>query len=223
MSKYDYFLKKLKEDHRTTAETAIRQLYLLLKEDDPNLSNEDIYDRILKDCLTIWARATIIANMPEELKDKERQESGKRGAEEKKKQQLMVTHDGNVASVDLAKSSSVEQKEQEFKTLAQQTPLNKNDTYFGMVNKEVEECPISTIDHPASSSSNNENLLPFEFSLPVRLVLGSIVPLLPKKKEDDEERMWFSGVLNKSTGEVISATVGRRTASHDDTFDDSDR
>src|ERR1051325_6277466 len=183
MSKYDDFLSQLKEDHKTTAEMAIKRLYSLLMEEEPNLSNEDMYDRILKDCLVIWARATIVENMPDELKDSERQKSGKRGAQEKKKkQQLIVTNEGNVASVDLAKSSSVEQKEQEPKTLAQQTPLSRNGTHFGMVNKEVEECPISTIDHPASSSSNNENLLPFEFSLPVRLVLGSIVPLLPKKR-----------------------------------------
>ena len=75
MSRYDDFLKQLKEDHKTTAQMAIKQLYLLLKEDDPNLSNDDMYDRILKDCLVIWARATIIENMPDELKDSGRQEA----------------------------------------------------------------------------------------------------------------------------------------------------
>jgi hypothetical protein len=35
--------------------------------------------------LVIWARATIIENMPDELKDSERQEAGRRGAEAKKK------------------------------------------------------------------------------------------------------------------------------------------
>ena len=55
-----------------------------------------MYDRILKDRLVIWARATIIENMPDELKDSERQESGRRGAEAKKKL-LRVTNDGNVA------------------------------------------------------------------------------------------------------------------------------
>lgn len=42
MSRYDDFLKQLKEDHKTTAQMAIKQLYLLLKEDDPNLSNDDM-------------------------------------------------------------------------------------------------------------------------------------------------------------------------------------
>jgi len=36
--------------------------------------------------------------------------------------------------------------------------------------------------------------------------------------------VWFSGVLDKSTGEVISATIGReRTSLDGDTCDDNDR
>src|SRR6476660_6219624 len=96
MSKYDDFFKQLKEDNKITAQIAIKKLYMLLKEDDTNLSNDDMYDRILKDCLVIWARATNIENMPNELKDSERQEAGRRGAEAKKKL-LRVTNDGNVA------------------------------------------------------------------------------------------------------------------------------
>ena len=43
-----------------------------------------MYDRILKDCLVIWSRATVIENMPDELKDSERQEAGRRGAGQRK-------------------------------------------------------------------------------------------------------------------------------------------
>ena len=84
MNKNDNFLKQLKEDHKTTAKMAIKRLYLLLKEEDPNLSKDDMYDRILKDCLVIWARATVIENMPDELKDSERQEAGRRERRQRK-------------------------------------------------------------------------------------------------------------------------------------------
>jgi hypothetical protein len=126
MSKYDDFLTQLKEDHKTTAEGAIKRLYLLLKEDDPNLSKDDMYDRILKDCLTIWARSTIIANIPDELKDKERQASGRKGTDKQKKKRILtVTNTGNVASDMEAKSSPVDRTQQDSQTLVQASTNRK--------------------------------------------------------------------------------------------------
>ena len=59
----------------------------------------------------------------------------------------------------------------------------------------------STIDHPSSPSGNrnqvqNDNLLSFEFWLPVQEVLGCLIPIIPKK-EDKENQIWFSGILDK--------------------------
>jgi hypothetical protein len=64
------------------------------------------------------------------------------------------------------------------------------------------------MDNPASSSSHNKGLLHFEFSLRVQDVLGYLMPIIPKKGHE-EDQMWFSGVLDKSTGKVISAAIGR--------------
>ena len=220
MSKYDDFLTQLKEDHKTTAEMAIKRLYKLLKEEELNLSNEDMYDRILKDCLVIWARATIIENMPDELKDSERQEAGRRGAEAKKKL-LRVTNDGNVARDAPANSNLFEQKQIESQTL-EQGSTKRNNTSSTIVDKEVDDYPISNMDNPASSS-HNEGLIPFEFPLRVQDVLGYLFPG-SRKKYHNEDRVWFSGVLDKSTGETISAAIGRRRTSLDgDTCDDNDR
>jgi hypothetical protein len=71
----------------------------------------------------------------------------------------------------------------------------------------------STIERPSSLPDNdnqeqNNNLLPFEFSLTVVQVLGHFVPIVPKKGHE-EDRVWFSGILNKTNGQVISATIGR--------------
>jgi hypothetical protein len=71
----------------------------------------------------------------------------------------------------------------------------------------------SAIDHPSSPSDNsnqvqNDNHWPFEFSLPVHEVLGHLIPIIIKKGHK-EDQMWFSGILDKSIGQVISATVGR--------------
>jgi hypothetical protein len=69
----------------------------------------------------------------------------------------------------------------------------------------------------------NNYLLSFEFWLPVREVLGHFIPIIPKK-EHTEDQIWFSGILDKTTGWVISAAIGRRRTSLDgDTCDDNDR
>jgi hypothetical protein len=77
---------------------------------------------------------------------------------------------------------------------------------------------MSPIDHSSSQSDNddnqvqNNNLLSFEFWLPVREVLGCFIPIIPKK-EHTKDQIWFSGILDKSTGRVISATIGKTTFS----------
>jgi hypothetical protein len=85
----------------------------------------------------------------------------------------------------------------------------------------------SSIDHPSSLCDNrnqvqNNNLLSFEFWLPVREVLGYFIPTIPKK-EHTKDQIWFSGILDKSTREVISAAIGRRTSLDGDTCYDNDR
>jgi hypothetical protein len=72
-----------------------------------------------------------------------------------------------------------------------------------------------TGDHPSSPSQNdnqvqNDNLLSFEFSLPVHEVLRHLIPGIIKKGHN-EKQIWFSGILDKSTCQVISATVMRIT------------
>jgi hypothetical protein len=104
MSNYDEYLEELKRVHSLSAKVCLQRLYELLKLEDPNMSKDDIYDRIVKDCLVIWARQTILNNMPDELKDSERQETGKKGA--KKKQLLTVTNDGSVGTVSVPNNSS---------------------------------------------------------------------------------------------------------------------
>lgn len=95
MTTYDEYLDQVKGLHRVTAKSVLKRLYELLKIEDPLMSNDDMYDRILKDCLEIWQKGTIQDNMPDELKDKERQASGKKGKEKQK--EMIVTTNGSVA------------------------------------------------------------------------------------------------------------------------------
>ena len=81
-SKYDNLLKQA----RGSAKYWIPQLCQALKEENSNLSNEDIRDRVMKDCISTWQKDTIRDALPDEYKDKLRSELGKRGRQKQLEQ-----------------------------------------------------------------------------------------------------------------------------------------
>ena len=52
-----------------------------LRDKNTNYSNYDIREIVTKDCIEIWQRATIREALPDEYKDKLRQELGTKGRE----------------------------------------------------------------------------------------------------------------------------------------------
>lgn len=52
-------------------------LCLALKEENSNISNDDIRDRVMKDCISIWQKDTIRKALPDEYKDKQKQEAAR--------------------------------------------------------------------------------------------------------------------------------------------------
>lgn len=83
-SKYDELIRQIKEGHNIIAKESIPKACYALKEENSNLSNEDIRDRIKQDLIEIWSRTTIYEHMPEEFKDQEKAEEIKEGIKQKK-------------------------------------------------------------------------------------------------------------------------------------------
>lgn len=159
MSNYDEYLRQLKLDHSATAKSAIKVLFELLKQEDSHLSREDMYDRIMKDLLPIWARDTIVRNMPEDLKDPERRESGKKG--QKKQMEMVVTNDGNVADAMPANPSRKKENSQigsaqRYETNGQrkkQTQVSEDETLSDDINDDA---------HTAGTQTQPSELTPEE-------------------------------------------------------------
>src|SRR5688500_13330834 len=66
---------------RGSAKAMIPKLCAALKRENPHYSNYDIREIVTKDCIEIWQRATIREALPEEYKDKLKQEQGTKGRE----------------------------------------------------------------------------------------------------------------------------------------------
>ena len=70
---------QLLEQARGSAKYWIPKLCEALRKENSEMSNDDIRERVKKDCIGTWQRDTITEALPEEYKDKLRSELGKKG------------------------------------------------------------------------------------------------------------------------------------------------
>ena len=85
----------------------IPKLCEALKRENPEMSKEDIRETVANDCADFWSRATIRKWMPDEYKDPQKSEYGKKGREKQRLEEPIP------AGMNPAESSSVSQTEQE--------------------------------------------------------------------------------------------------------------
>jgi hypothetical protein len=85
---YNSLLEQAKAAGTEAARTWIPKLCYALKDEDKDLSKEDIKDRVEKDCVEIWSKSTIRTHIPDEFKDVQKQEAGRKGREKQLEQPI---------------------------------------------------------------------------------------------------------------------------------------
>ena len=92
------------------------------------------------------------------------------------------------------------------------------DTQGNPIDDSILALPSNTTTNDNSSSSdsndnklqnNDDDLLQFEFYLPSKDVVIYLFTPADKGGGNEEHNFWINGVLNKGTGKVISAAIGR--------------
>jgi hypothetical protein len=114
-SEYNNLLRQAKGSARYW----IPKLCNALRNEDSKMSNEDIRDRIEKDCIETWQKATIRDALPEEYKDKLKVEQGKKGREKQLVSPVIGVYVGkteNQPDESRAKDQPIEQTEQDSRT-----------------------------------------------------------------------------------------------------------
>jgi hypothetical protein len=203
MSKYNNLLKEIRTKAEgffiSTAKEYIPKMYQALRNENPNLTPEGARDRIEKDCVDIWSKRTILDALPDEAKDLEKQKAGRLSQKEP-----------NSAAVSAAPLST-NKKEEEIIIDTEGKPIENN------ILPSPAPLITTTIDDLSSSDSNegqlqnyDDNLLHFEFFIPSKDVVKSIFrPPDEGGDKEEKDQFWINGILDKHTGEVISATIGR--------------
>ena len=166
-------------------------MYCALRDESPTLTPEDARDRIEKDCVNIWSKRTILDALPDEAKDLKKQKAGRLSQKE-----------ANSAAVSAAPEKK---KEEQIMIDTQGKPIENTTTKATVADS-----------FQTSHLQDNDDLLHFEFFISSKDVVKYIFtpPDEGRDKEEEEEdkdQFWINGVLDKRTGEVISASIGRRS------------
>ncbi len=91
-------------------------------------------------------------------------------------------------------------------------PIGKATTQPLTTTKATVAHSSQTSDNSEDQLQNDDNLLHFEFFIPSKDVQYYIfTPLDEGGDVEDKDQFWINGILDKHTGEVISATIGRRS------------
>jgi hypothetical protein len=198
LTEYD----KLVEEVRTkaeafrssTAKEYIPKMYRALRNESPTLTPEDARDRIEKDCVDVWSKRTILDVLPDEAKDLEKQKAGR-----------LRQKEANSAAV----SAAPEKKKEEevmIDTEGIQIEDNVSPSTRTLMSAISSPFPSSNSDGQLQNN-NNDDLLDFELSLPLKDVWRYMVARPEERQSKDD--FWVNGTLEKRTGKVISATIGR--------------
>jgi hypothetical protein len=193
MSKYNELLKEIRtkaqDFFRSTAKEYIPKMYFAIRNENPHLTAEDARDRIEKDCISIWSKRTILDALPDEAKDLEKQKAGRLGQKE-----------ADSAAVSAAPLST-KKKQEEIMIDTEGRPIEDN------VSPSTRTLMSASNSTSSSDNSRSNDLLDFELSLPFKEVWRYVFAG-PKEGESIDD-FWVKGVLDKRTGKVISAAIGR--------------
>jgi hypothetical protein len=198
LTEYDKLLKDAREKveaFKSTAKIHIPKMHHALRNE--NLKPEDARDRIEKDCINIWSKRTILDALPDGAKDLEKQKAGRLSQKE-----------ANSAAVSAAPLSTKKKKEEEIMIDTEGRPIEDNVSPSTRTLMSDSGSPSSSGNSDGQLQNNDDDdLLDFELSLPLKDVWRYMIARPEERQSKDD--FWVNGTLDKRTGKVISAAIGR--------------
>jgi hypothetical protein len=118
-SKYDELLEQAKAAGRESAKTWIPRLCAASRRENPNYSNYDVREIVMKDCISVWQKTTIRDALPDEYKDKQKQKAARIANKVRHRSSQATEFDEgknkeDPARLNLAENSSFGPKEHDF-------------------------------------------------------------------------------------------------------------
>jgi hypothetical protein len=151
---------------------------------------DDARDRIQKDCVGIWSRRTVLEALPSEAKDPKKQKAGR-----------LSRMEHISAAFSAAQRMLIAKKEIQINTSGKCIAPDANQSNNGL------DSNISQRSQYNEELEHYHNIL-LEFSLPRGDIMGRLIDDLAEV-EDKDTPLWFSGEIDRHSGNVINARIGR--------------
>ena len=137
MGKYDDLLEEVRSRavaYISTAKIYIPKMYNSLMNESKDISPEDARDRIEKDCFGIWSKRTILDALPDEAKNRKKQESGRLGQKKRNFAAVSAAPEAGAAKIILDTNG---------RTIDERSTIKKSleDRSNGQVKANIKECP----------------------------------------------------------------------------------
>ena len=171
----------------STANEYIPKMYQALRNENRDMSAQDAGKRIQKDCARIWARRTIRHALPAEAKDPKKQKAGRLSQKKAKCAAFSAAQISHTKDIQMVIDNTGRVIEN---------------------HKPITDDSLTDITRGDKSTSQDNDLLQFEFSILSKDLMRSIL-VREVEKTTKGDRSWFNGILDKHSGEVISANMGR--------------
>lgn len=113
-NEYDNLLRELRQTIRRIAKEWIPKLCYALQRSDPRLTNEDIRETVKRDLILDWSRTTVYEHIPDEFKDKIKQEAARQS--HKNVIEVSATENGTVIATS-NDGTSINSKDDDYETI----------------------------------------------------------------------------------------------------------
>lgn len=215
MGNYDDLLEDAKSRataYISTAKLYIPKMYNALMDENKNISPKDARDRIEKDCVGIWSKRTILDGLPGEVKNQEKQKSGRLGQKKRNFAAVSAVPEHGTAAI------IIDTNGRPINGAIDESPEDRSKR---QVKANIKECPncqelyaanqqlrdalkvrAATTDQQIAQKSSKDDL-EFELSVPFRPLLGHMLHAFESDKEDRVSLVRYVGKLNVQTREVV--------------------
>lgn len=207
MSKYDEYLAELRK-YSESAHAYIPKMCQALREEDKHISNEDIRDKVTKDCLEAGlSKSTIMHYLPEDLKDADKVKAGKKSAEERKKKIAVAATGESLLQGSAAESNPNDEKEQYSGTSQAEETVKK---FYPDIDKEPKY--FKTEDDPEFLKDRLNKAL--ETIRDKDLIIESKDKTIGELQDIEKKRSFTSASELQDEGEKVTLVVDTLNVDH---------
>jgi|ERR1051326_2234906 hypothetical protein len=203
-STYDKIIDELKNKIKVHAKEYVPRLATALMDENKERTSSDIVEYIKKDC-GYWSRPTIERYLPDELKNKAKQEAGRASAEAKKIKVALEASGESVLQPNAAEMDSDNEKKPKSESFDNKAEIKKYEDQVHALKIRAETAETAARNWMAQATNLKKDLeRPVDRSNEVEELQGQIEMLQEELKHARPKKVEVNGILYDGNVDVTN-------------------